>query len=72
MDYLKNYFEFDIRNFDQWLRARGPEAFATALDENPRAKHAAVHFEPTFSRFIPPFHAARSFAVENILRERQG
>jgi hypothetical protein len=44
--YLKNYFEFDIRNFDQWLRARGPETFATALDENPRAKHAVVHHKP--------------------------
>jgi hypothetical protein len=29
------YFEFGIRNSGHWLRAPHPEAFATALDEDP-------------------------------------
>jgi hypothetical protein len=43
VDYLKKYFESDIRNLDQWLRTPRPETFAAALDENPRAKHAVIH-----------------------------
>ena len=60
MDYRHNPFEFLLRNFDQWVGAPGPEAFATPLDENPRAKHAIVRLKSPFSRFIPPFHAAGS------------
>jgi hypothetical protein len=32
---LNKFFEFDIRNSDQWLRKMLPEAFAIAFDENP-------------------------------------
>ena len=46
---------------------RGPEAFATPLDENPRAKHAIVRLKSPFSRFMPPFHAAGSVAVPGVV-----
>ena len=60
VDYRHNPFEFLLRNLDQSVGAPGPEAFATPLDESPRAKHAAVRLKSPFSRFIPPFHAAGS------------
>ena len=61
VDYSHDHFESLIRNFGQSLRKQLPETFATPLDENPRAKHAAIHQTPPFSPFIPPFHAARSW-----------
>ena len=66
LDYRHKYFELDIRNFDGQSRTRRPQAFATALDENPRAKHPVVHQTPAFSRFTPPFLAARSPATITI------
>jgi hypothetical protein len=60
LDYRHNPFEFLLRNFGQWVGAPGPGAFATPLDENPRAKYAIVRLKSPFSRFIPPFHAAGS------------
>ena len=57
MGYLKDYFEFDIRDFDlRPVAAEAfPGAFATALDENLRAKHAAIHQTPN----VRPAHRNR-------------
>ena len=60
LDYLEKYFELDIRDLDQWLGALRPQAFAAALDENPRAKHPVIHQTCAFPPFTPPYCAARS------------
>ena len=56
MDYRHNPFECLLRNFDQRVGAPGPEAFATPLGENPRAKHATVRLKSPFCvLFYTPF-----------------
>jgi hypothetical protein len=60
VDYLEKYFELDIRDLDQWPGGQPPQAFATPLDENPRAKHPVIHQKCAFPTYMPPFLAARS------------
>jgi hypothetical protein len=49
---------FRPRNFGQWRlwTPRPTKAFATALYENPRAKHAVIHKTSPFAR-LPPLMA---------------
>ena len=64
VDYLKNYFEFDVRNFDQWLqygpgaRGRLPPLWMRTPAPNTRQSTISAHFRVLHPLFN--FHAARS------------
>jgi hypothetical protein len=52
--YLENNFDLDVRNLDQLLWKILPEAFATALVENPDLWCEIIQLSATKPRSRPP------------------